>query len=81
MSCGTPVITSNFSSLPEAVGDAALTVDPYNIDQLAKAMKSVLEDKDLRDGLIKKGFKQAEKFSWDRCAEETLEVLKLVAEK
>ena len=76
MSCGTPVITSNFSSLPEAVGDAALTVDPYNIDQLARAMKNVLEDEDLKNRLIEKGCERVGKFSWDKCAEETLGVLK-----
>ena len=81
MASGTPVITSNFSSLPEAVGNAALTVDPYNVDQLAIAIKSVLEDKDLKNELIKKGFKQAEKFLWERCARETLEVLKSAVEK
>jgi len=72
------VITSNFSSLPEAVGGAALTVDPYNIDQLAMAMSEVLEDDNLKDRLIKKGFEQARKFSWEKCARETLEVLKSV---
>ena len=81
MTSGTPVITSNFSSLPEAVGDAALTVDPYNVDQLSIAMKNVLEDKDLRNRLVEKGFKQVEKFSWEKCAEETLEVLKSAVEK
>ena len=81
MACGAPVITSNFSSLPEAVGDAALTIDPYNINQLAAAMKEILKDKNLRNKLIKKGFKQAEKFSWERCARETLSVLKSVVEK
>ncbi len=73
---GTPGITSNFSSLPEAVGDAALAVDPYNINQLARAMKNVLEDEDLKNRLIEKGFERVGKFSWDKCAEETLGVLK-----
>ncbi|MCK5491115.1 MAG: glycosyltransferase family 4 protein [Candidatus Pacebacteria bacterium] len=72
----TPVITSNFSSLPEAVGDAAITVNPYNIDELARAMKDLLGDENLRNNLIEKGIKQTKKFSWQKCAEETLDVLK-----
>ncbi len=76
MSCGTPVITSDFSSLPEAVGGAAIMVDPYNPNDLAKAMEMVLSDEKLRDFLVKKGFEQIKKFSWQKCAGETLEVLK-----
>ena len=72
----TPVITSNFSSLPEAVGDTAITVNPYNIDELARAMKDLLGDENLRNNLIEKGIKQTKKFSWQKCAEETLDVLK-----
>ena len=72
MAAGTPVITSNFSSLPEAVGNAAIMVNPYNLDELAKAMKMILTDEKLRDILIKRGLKQTKKFSWQNCAEETL---------
>ncbi len=76
MAYGTPVITSNFSSLPEAVGGAAIMINPYNLDELAKSMKMVLSDEHLQNNLIKKGFEQIKKFSWQRCAEETLEALK-----
>jgi len=76
MSYGTPVITSNFSSLPEAVGDAAIMINPYNPNELAKAMELVLSDKKLSDFLVKKGFEQIKKFSWHKCARETLDVLK-----
>lgn len=76
MSFGTPVITSNFSSLPEAVGDAAIMINPYNPNELSKAMEMVLSDKKLRDFLIKKGFERIKKFSWHKCARETLDVLK-----
>lgn len=72
MSCGTPVVTSNTSSLPEVVGDGAMTVDPYRIDEMADAMESVLKDGNLRRKLVEKGKKQAQKFSWEKCAEETL---------
>jgi len=75
---GIPVITSNFSSLPEAVGDAAVMVDPYNLDELAEAMEMVLTDNGLREILIKKGFERAKKFSWQKCAKETLGVLRSV---
>ena len=74
MACGTPVITSNTSSLPEVVGDAGIMVNPYEIDGLAKAMYEVLTDCGLREDMIKKGLKRAKMFSWERTAKETLEV-------
>jgi len=76
MQNGTPTITSNFSSLPEAVGDAAIMVNPYNIDELARAMENLLNDDYLKNNLIQKGFQQTKKFSWQKCAGETLEILK-----
>ena len=75
MSAGTPVITSNFSSLPEAVGDAAIMVNPYNLDELAKAMEIVLSDDKLKDTLIKRGHERVKNFSWEKCAKETLEFM------
>ena len=75
MSHGVPAITSNVSSLPEAVGDSAIMVDPYDLDELANAIENVLTDDKLRDILIKKGFERIKKFSWQRCARETLETL------
>jgi len=77
MACGTPVITSNTTSLPEVVGDAGIMIDPYDDDFLALNMCSVLTNEDLRDELIEKGIKQAKKFSWDRAAEQTLKVYEL----
>lgn len=74
MACGCPVITSNVSSLPEVVGDAALKVNPYNVDEIAEAMKKVLSDKRLNHEMTKKGLKQCRKFSWDKCAEETVKI-------
>lgn len=75
-----PVITSNVSSLPEAGGDACLYVDPENTEDIAKKMEMILEDRDLRRSLIAKGKKQVEKFSWDKTAKETLDVLKEVVQ-
>ncbi|MCK5413402.1 MAG: glycosyltransferase family 4 protein [Candidatus Pacebacteria bacterium] len=74
----TPVITSNLSSLSEAVGDAAIMVNPYNIDELARAMENLLSDENLKNNLIEKGIQRTKKFSWQKCAEETLDVLKSV---
>jgi len=75
MACGLPTIVSHTSSLPEVVGQGALMIDPYNIDELAWAMEMALTDSGLRDRLIEKGIAQAKKFSWSKCARETLKVL------
>jgi len=75
MACGIPTIVSANSSLPEVVGDAALMVNPKNIDELAWAMEESLVNNQLRERLIKKGLTQAQKFSWQRCAQQTLKVL------
>ena len=76
MACKTPTITSKFSSLPETVGKAAIMIDPYDIDEFAHAMNLVLKDENLREKLKKQGLEQVKKFSWQKCARETLEVLK-----
>ncbi|MBI2028481.1 MAG: glycosyltransferase family 4 protein [Candidatus Levybacteria bacterium] len=75
MRYGCPVITSNISSLPEAGGDAALYVDPLNVDDIAKKLELVINNEDLRKKLIKKGYEQVRKFSWEKTARETLRVL------
>jgi glycosyltransferase involved in cell wall biosynthesis len=74
MACGTPVITSNTSSLPEVVGDAGIMVDPYDVDGLARAMYKALTNERLRKEMTKKGLERAKMFSWEKCARETLEV-------
>lgn len=81
MACGTPVITSNVSSLPEVMGDAALLVDPYNVEEMAQTMYRVLANRNLRYSMIDKGLWQAKKFSWERTAQETLQVYKEVYEQ
>lgn len=78
MACGCPVITSDSSSLPEVVGEAAIKVPPQDIEGLAEALKKVLTNQELRKSLIAKGKAQAVKFSWDQAAEKTLEVYKEV---
>lgn len=69
MNCDVPVITSNTTSMPEAAGDAALLVNPEAVDEIAAAMKTLVEKPALRNSLIEKGKKQREKFSWELTAE------------
>ena len=66
MASGTPVITSNVSSLPEVVGDAAMLIDPYEPDAIAGAMRRVLMEDRLRDDMRERGLARAREFSWDR---------------
>lgn len=74
MACGTPVVVSNVSSLPEVVGDAALLIDPNNDEELAVAIHRLLADSALRNALRLKGLARASAFSWRRAAEQTLAV-------
>lgn len=76
MSCGAPVITANNSSLVEAGGEAALYIDADNTRQITDAMKRILTDEALRQTLIKKGYKQAAKFSWEKCAQAIMDGIK-----
>ncbi|MBI2222066.1 MAG: glycosyltransferase family 4 protein [Acidobacteria bacterium] len=69
MASGTPVVTSNVSSMPEVTGDAALLIDPYDAEAIAAGIKTVLTDDSLRVGLRERGFKRAREFSWSRSAE------------
>jgi glycosyltransferase involved in cell wall biosynthesis len=66
MSCGTPVVTSRMSSLPEVVDEAALLVDPYQVDDIADGISRVLDDDGLRGRLVEKGRARAQTFSWER---------------
>ncbi len=74
MACGTPVITSNTSSLPEVVGDAGIMVDPYDVDGLSKSIYEVLTNDGIREDRIKRGLKRAKLFGWEITAKETLQV-------
>ena len=78
MACGCPVITSNVSSLPEVAGDAAILLDPYNVEELAAAMQQLWTDQGAAERLAQRGLGQAHKFSWERCAQETLAVYRAV---
>jgi glycosyltransferase involved in cell wall biosynthesis len=74
MACGTPVITTAVSSIPEHVGEAGILVPPDDIGAVSEAIKAVLSDKVLKKQLMKKGPKQASHFTWERTARETLQV-------
>ena len=74
MACGAPVICSNTSSLPEVVGDAALLVNPRDVDEMAGAIERVLSDAALGEQLRARGIAQAARFSWEGAARKTLSV-------
>ena len=78
MACGTPVLVSNVSSLPEVVGGAGLTFDPYSVDQIEQAIRTITTDKKLREKYSKLGLAQAKKFSWEKMAKEVLKVFERV---
>jgi glycosyltransferase involved in cell wall biosynthesis len=81
MACGCPVVTSNLSSLPEVAGKAALLVDPKNVNDIASAIFKVLNDEQFALTLVKRGLKQAKKFTWEKCARETIKVYESVFNK
>ncbi|MBY0506099.1 MAG: glycosyltransferase family 4 protein [Bryobacteraceae bacterium] len=81
MACGAPVVTSSVSSLPEAVGDAAVMVSPENVFSISRGIKEALLDLDLRRSLREKGYQQVRKFRWERTAEQTMAVYREVAGK
>jgi glycosyltransferase involved in cell wall biosynthesis len=68
MACGTPVVTSKISSLPEVVGDAAILVDPYDVEDIAQGMARVLDDTALAADLVRRGKERVKHFSWERSA-------------
>lgn len=80
MSCGAPVVSSNTSSLPEVVGDAGVLLPPKGEKLWAEKMAEVLNNGKLRITMGNKGVEQAKKFSWDKCAKETIEVYKKAME-
>ncbi len=72
--CGCPVLTSNLASMPEVGGEAAVIVNPYSIKEISDGMKEVVDNRDLREELIEKGFKNVENFSWKKFADGILAV-------
>lgn len=81
MECGTPVITSNVSAMPEVAGNAALLVDPNNPKEIAQKMFAIMDSEDLKREYIEKGYERVKKFSWGKTAQETLTVYNFVLSK
>jgi glycosyltransferase involved in cell wall biosynthesis len=79
MSCGTPVITSNISSMPEVAGGAALLVDPYRSDEIAGAMQRLCSNSAVRQSYRERGLERSREFSWERTARKSLESYRAVA--
>jgi glycosyltransferase involved in cell wall biosynthesis len=75
MACGTPVITSNTSSMPEVAGDAAILVDPTNVSEIASAISSVINSNEVRKDLRDRGLQRVKQFSWNTTGKMTAEVL------
>jgi glycosyltransferase involved in cell wall biosynthesis len=76
MACGVPVLTSNVASLPEVVGDAAITVNPLSVEDITRGLECLLLDEKLRKELSVRGLKRAKQYSWKRSAAMTMEVYK-----
>jgi len=72
--CGCPVVTSKISSMPEVAGKGVLLVNPYNTEEIGNAIFKIINDKKLRQEIIIKGFENIKRFSWEKCARETLKV-------
>jgi glycosyltransferase involved in cell wall biosynthesis len=79
MAHGTPVVTSNVSSMPEVVGQAALLVNPENVFDIARGIRQALTDMPLREELVRRGYEQVQRYSWQRTAEEVLRIYRHVA--
>jgi glycosyltransferase involved in cell wall biosynthesis len=80
MACGTPVITSNVSSMPEVAGDAALLVDPLSVEDIARGIRRMATDESMRAELREKGLRRNAEFSWKKTAGQVLEVYRSVLE-
>ncbi len=78
MACGCPVVSSNASSLPEVAGDAAVLVEPLNVQGFSSAIERMLSDQNFRHSYIEKGLAHVQQFSWDRTARETIQVYQQV---
>jgi glycosyltransferase involved in cell wall biosynthesis len=81
MACGTPVITSNTSSMPEVAGDAAILIDPFSVDSISSAIKTLSGNDELRRDLSLKGLERASLFSWRETALKTLEVYEKASDR
>lgn len=81
MACGVPVITSNITSIPEVVGDAAILVNPYDVEEIADSIYKLIDDATFRERLKLTGLNRAKSFSWDKTAGQTWKILYCVMEE
>lgn len=81
MKCGCPVVTANISSLPEITGEAAVLINPNNINSISDAINKLLSDNVFRKKMIEKGFTQADKFSWENSVNQTIRIYEEVLAK
>jgi len=81
MACGTPVVASNVTSIPEALGDSALFADPLDVDAFAEAVQRLISDEKLYDKMTARGLKQAEKYTWKRYCDDTYKVYETIWKK
>jgi glycosyltransferase involved in cell wall biosynthesis len=77
MACGTPIVTSDVNGLDEIAGDAALQVDPEDAAKIATGVRRLLADGDLRDELSRRGLERSRRYSWGKCARETLAIIEM----
>jgi glycosyltransferase involved in cell wall biosynthesis len=75
MACGTPVITSNLSSMPEVAGDSAILVNPYDVNEIAAAMRAIAQTPQLRQELQQKGMARSQQFHWEKTSQLALGIL------
>jgi glycosyltransferase involved in cell wall biosynthesis len=79
MAAGTPAIGSRAGSIPEIMGDGGILFDPHSVEDLTCTLEKVLNDTEYRSTIIKKGYKNVERFSWDMCAEQTFRIYRDIA--
>ena len=81
MNCGTPVIASNITSIPEVVGDSGMLIDPHNINEISNAIGEMLSNESLRNHYGNLGYKRAKLYSWENTAKNTLQVYEQIYSK
>ena len=79
--CGVPVVVSNVSSLPEIVGESGILVDPQNAESIVQGVKKILTNDKINSDFVKKGFENIKRFSWQSCAQQTLQTLEKLASR
>ena len=76
MATGTPILASRAGSIPEICGDAALYFDTHNLESLEKELEKIISSEDIQKSLVQKGFERIKDFSWERTAQQTLDIIK-----